>query len=111
MVPGANPLANRLSSIGVTFDNKGRLTLNKSKLESALNGSIEGVTAEDVKKVFSLSGESSNAGISFVAASPKTKVSTTGYDVDLSQAAGQAAINGATSVAASTVITWRPTTP
>ncbi len=105
VVPGANPLANRLSSIGVTFDNKGRLTLNKSKLESALNGSIEGVTAEDVKKVFSLSGESSNAGISFVAASPKTKVSTTGYDVDLSQAAGQAAINGATSVAASTVIT------
>jgi len=105
VVPGANPLANRLSTIGVTFDNKGRLTLDKSKLESALNGNIEGVTAEDVKKIFSLSGESSNAGISFIAASTKTKTSTVGYGVDLSQAAGQASITGATNLAASTVIT------
>ena len=31
VVPGANPLANRLSSIGVTFDNKGQLTLDKQQ--------------------------------------------------------------------------------
>ena len=105
VVPGANPLANRLSSIGVTFDNKAQLTLNKSKLESALNGGIEGVTAEDVKKVFSLTGESSNAGITFIAASTKTQASTLGYGVDLTQAAKQASLTGGVSVAASTVIT------
>ena len=105
VVPGANPLANRLSSIGVTFDNKAQLTLNKSKLESALNGGIEGVTAEDVKKVFALTGESSNAGITFIAASTKTQASTLGYGVDLTQAAKQASLTGAVSVAASTVIT------
>lgn len=104
-VPGANPLANRLSSIGVTFDSKGQLVLNRSKLESALNGEIKGVTAEDVKKVFSLSGESSNTGISFIAASTHTKASDTGYGIDLSQAAEQATITGLGSVAASTVIT------
>lgn len=105
VVPGANPLANRLSSIGVTFDNKGQLTLDKGKLESALNGGIEGVTAEDVKKVFSLTGESSNAGITFIAASTKTQASTLGYGVDLTQAAEQASLTGGVSVAASTVIT------
>lgn len=105
IVPGANPLANRLSSIGVTFDSKGQLVLNRSKLESALNGEIKGVTAEDVKKVFSLSGESSNTGISFIAASTHTKASDTGYGIDLSQAAEQATITGLGSVAASTVIT------
>ncbi len=105
VVPGANPLANRLSSIGVTFDNKGQLTLDKTKLESALNGGIEGVTAEDVKKVFSLTGESSIAGITFIAASTKTQASTLGYGVDLTQAAEQASLTGGVSVAASTVIT------
>lgn len=105
VVPGANPLANRLSSIGVTFDTKGQLTLDKGKLESALNGGIEGVTAEDVKKVFSLTGESSNAGITFIAASTKTQASTLGYGVDLTQAAEQASLTGGVSVAASTVIT------
>lgn len=105
VVPGANPLANRLSSIGVTFDTKGQLTLDKGKLESALNGGIEGVTAEDVKKVFSLTGESSNAGITFIAASTKTQASTLGYGMDLTQAAEQASLTGGVSVAASTVIT------
>ena len=105
VVPGANPLANRLSSVGVTFDDKGQLVLNRSKLESALNGEINGVTAEDVKKIFSLSGESSNSGISFIAASKNTKASDTGYGIDLSQAAEQATITGPGSVATSTVIT------
>lgn len=104
-VPGANPLANRLSAVGIKFDDKGRLTLNKSKLDDALNGKIEGVTAEDVKKLFSLGGKSSNAGVSFVLGSTRTKATTTGYGFDISQAAEQGSITGGTSAATATVVT------
>ena len=105
VVPGANPLANQLSAVGIKFDDNGRLTLNKSKLEDALSGKIEGVTANDVKKLFSLGGESSNSGVSFILGSTRTKASTTGYGFDISQAAEQGTITGATAIAASTVIT------
>jgi flagellar hook-associated protein 2 len=104
-VPGANPLANRLSAVGVKFNDKGRLTLNKSKLDDALNGKIEGVTAEDVKKLFSLGGKSSNAGVTFVLGSTRTKATTTGYGFDISQAAEQGSITGGTSAATATVVT------
>ncbi|MCX7385304.1 MAG: flagellar filament capping protein FliD, partial [Planctomycetales bacterium] len=104
-VPGANPLANRLSAVGVNFNDKGRLTLNKSKLDDALNGKIEGVTAEDVKKLFSLGGKSSNAGVTFVLGSTRTKATTTGYGFDISQAAEQGSITGGTSAATATVVT------
>ncbi|MEI6538885.1 MAG: flagellar filament capping protein FliD [Planctomycetota bacterium] len=104
-VPGANPLANRLSAVGINFNDKGRLTLNKSKLDDALNGKIEGVTAEDVKKLFSLGGKSSNAGVSFVLGSTRTKATTTGYGFDISQAAEQGSITGGTSAATATVVT------
>jgi len=104
-VPGANPLVNRLSAVGIKFNDKGRLTLNKSKLDDALNGKIEGVTAEDVKKLFSLGGKSSNAGVSFVLGSTRTKATTTGYGFDISQAAEQGSITGGTSAATATVVT------
>lgn len=105
VVPGANPLANRLSAVGIRFNDNGRLELNKSKLEDALNGKIEGVTADDVKRLFSLSGESTNSGVSFILGSTRTKATTAGYGFDIIQAAEQASITGGTAVAASTVIT------
>ncbi len=105
VVPGANPLANRLSTIGLSFDSKGHLVLNKSKLNNALNGGIPGVTAEDVKKLFSLGADSTNSGISFVLGSTKTNASTSGYQVDVSQAAERASVTSSTALAASTVIT------
>lgn len=105
VVPGANPLANRLSAIGLNFNDSGRLELNKSKLADALSGKIDGVTAEDVKKLFSLGGESTNSGISFILGSTRTKASTTGYGVDISQAAEQASVTAGSALAASTVIT------
>ena len=105
VVPGANPLANRLSTIGLTFDNKGQLVLNKTKLDNALNGGIPGVTAADVKKIFALGADSTNPGISFVLGSSRTKGATTGYDVDISQAAERAGVTATTALPASTVIT------
>ncbi|MFO1001366.1 MAG: flagellar filament capping protein FliD [Planctomycetaceae bacterium] len=104
VVPGANPLANRLSTIGIKFNDSGALVLDKSKLDDALSGKIEGVTADDVKKLFAFGGDSSNSGMSFVLGSTRTLASTSGYQVDISQAAEQASVTG-TAVSASTVIT------
>lgn len=104
VVPGANPLANRLSTVGIRFNDSGTLVLDKAKLEDALNGNIEGVSADDVKRLFSFGGQSTNSGISFVLGSTRTQASTSGYQIDISQAAEQATITG-TAVAASTVIT------
>ena len=104
VVPGANPLANRLSTVGIKFNDSGTLVLDKAKLEDALNGNIEGVSADDVKRLFSFGGQSTNSGISFVLGSTRTQASTSGYQIDISQAAEQATITG-TAVAASTVIT------
>lgn len=105
VVPGANPLANRLTSVGLSFTDNGRLQFDQSKLQDALNGEIDGVDADDVKKLFSLGGESTNSGISFLLGSSRTKGSGTGYGVDITQAAEQASITGTTNLAASTVIT------
>ncbi len=105
VVPGANPLANRLTSVGLSFTDNGRLQFDQSKLQDALNGEIDGVDADDVKKLFSLGGESTNSGISFLLGSSRTKGSGTAYGVDITQAAEQASITGTTNLAASTVIT------
>ena len=105
VVPGAHPSANRLSAVGVTFNDSGRLVLDKSKLETALSGGIDGVTSADIRKLFALGADSTNSGISFVLGSSRTKASTTGYQVDISQAAEQAKITAGTALAASTVIT------
>jgi len=105
VVPGANPLANRLSAVGVTFNDSAKLVLDKAKLQDALNGNIEGVNAEDVKKLFAFGGAASNSGIAFVAGSSRTLASTTPIGVDISQAAEQATITAGTALAASTVIT------
>ncbi len=105
VVPGTNPLANRLSSVGITFNDSGRLVLDKGKLQNALNGNIEGVDAEDVKRLFAFGGESTNSGLSFAFGSTRTKAPSSGVGVNISQAAEQATITGATTVAASTVIT------
>ncbi|MBL8810252.1 MAG: flagellar filament capping protein FliD [Planctomycetaceae bacterium] len=105
VVPGANPLANRLSAVGLSFTDNGRLQFDQSKLQDALNGEVDGVDADDVKKLFALGGESTNSGISFLLGSSRTKSSATAYGVDITQAAEQATITGASNLAASTVIT------
>jgi flagellar hook-associated protein 2 len=104
VVPGANPLANRMTSVGLSFSDSGKLVLDRNKLQKALSGDVEGVTADDVKKLFSLGAESTNSGITFVLGSSRTKASSTGYQVDITQAAEQATVTGTAALAASTVI-------
>jgi flagellar hook-associated protein 2 len=104
VVPGVSSSANRLSAIGVTISDSGRLQLNSSKLQSILDGETEGVTATDVKRLFALGGTSDNPGVSFVAGTAKTKSSATPVQVNITQAAEQAALTAGIALNESVVI-------
>lgn len=103
-VPGLNSDLRRMSQIGVDITTTGSLTFNQAKFEKAMNGEVSGVSAADVRKLFSLSGVSSQGGVEFLLGSSRTKASTAPYEVDITQAAEQAALTGNLAVAVSTVI-------
>lgn len=96
--------ANRLSALGITIDERGQLQVNQSRLDDALHERISGVTFSDVKKLFTLRGESSSAGIDFITGSRLTKNSTSPYQVDITQAARQASVTAGDTLAKSIVI-------
>ena len=104
VVAGVNSDANRLSAIGVSVTDNGRLQLDESKLRGVLNGSNKNVNRDDLKRLFALDAQSSNSKISFILGSSKTEPSTNGYQVDLTQAAAKAVITADTALGASTVI-------
>ena len=104
IVPGVNTNANRLSTIGVTIGDTGKLSLNTSRLTQALQGEVDGVLPSDIRRLFALDGTSSNPNIQFVLGSSRTRESTSAIQVDITQAAERAAIVSANTLAASTVI-------
>lgn len=104
IVTGVSSDLNRLSAIGISVTDQGRLTLNSGRLRDALNGGIPGVGETDFRRLFALDGASTNPGISFVLGSTRTKDSTTPIEIDVSQAAEQASVTATNALAASTVI-------
>ncbi|MFG0333795.1 MAG: flagellar filament capping protein FliD [Maioricimonas sp. JB049] len=104
VVPGVSSKMNRLTALGVSVTDTGRLELNATKLRDVLSGRVEGVSPDDVTNLFALTAESSNSNIDFVLASTRTRASATPYQVDITQAAERAAVTGANVLAASTVI-------
>ena len=103
-VAGVNTQVNRLSAVGVTFTDSGRLTVNSAKLDQALGGQIDGVSLADVQRLFSLDGDTDNANIQFVLGSVRTKETTTAYQIDITQAAERGSITATNALAVSTVI-------
>ncbi len=91
----------RLSALGITTDERGQLSVNEGRLTDVLSGRVTGVSFADVRKLFTLRGDSSSGGIEFVAGSSRTKDSTTPYQVDITQAAEQASITASNSLASS----------
>lgn len=109
-VPGLDSNMNRLSQIGLDIDNRGKLTFDSDKLDSVLNGEVEGVDRSDVKRLFGLGGVSDSAGIEFILGSTQTNASAGAIEVDISQAAergfataSSVAANGATDLLNGTV--------
>ena len=79
-----------LSSVGVRIGDGGQLSFDSSKLSAAMDADFDGVM-----RLFRTGGTSTNASISFVYASSKTKESASGYAVDVTQVATRAAVTGA----------------
>lgn len=73
-IPGLSSSANRLSSVGLSFGNDGKLVLDQTKLDRALSGQT-GATPADLKRLFAMSGTSNNPGVAFVTGSNKTQPS------------------------------------
>jgi flagellar hook-associated protein 2 len=96
-VPGLGTTANRLSAVGVTLNDKGRLQIDQGKLDRALSGQEPGVSASEVKRLFALTGASSDSGVSFVLGSDKTKPSPAGqpFQVNVTNPATRAAVTAA----------------
>jgi flagellar hook-associated protein 2 len=103
-VAGVNTNANRLSAIGVTVGNDGKLSFDSSKLATIFSGDAAGIAASDVKRLFALDGASTNGGIEFLLGSSKTGAPAGGIQVDITQAAERASITGTNTIAASIVI-------
>lgn len=104
VVGGVNGQANRLAAIGITFTDKGKLQIDEGKLDKALTGQVAGVTLGDVRRMFALSGTSTNANVSFVLGTAKTKATTSPIEVNVTQAATQATLTAANAPAGSVVI-------
>ncbi|MCU0704406.1 MAG: flagellar filament capping protein FliD [Fimbriiglobus sp.] len=91
-VPGLNPNVNRLSAVGLSLNEKGKLTFDQSKLTAVLNGQ-GGVTPADVKKLFAVSGSSDSPGVEFVLGTPRTKPSgSTPFQVNVTSPATRAVV-------------------
>lgn len=56
VVPGVNGSANRLSALGISLNNKARLTVNETQLEEVIAGRVEGVSEDDLQDLFSING-------------------------------------------------------
>ncbi len=105
-VPGLSASANRLSSVGIAFGEKGKLTFDSSKLTAALNGP-GGATPADLKKLFALSGSTDAAGTEFVLGGNKTKPTSAGapYQVNVTAPATRAVVLASGAVGGSVIIT------
>ena len=104
-VAGVSGKANRLAAIGVSVGDGGQLAFNSSKLTSILNGGTEGVTGDDVRRLFALDGTSTNSGIRFVSGSNRTRDLSVPYQVNITQAAEQAQVTAANPLSGTTVLT------
>ena len=103
-ISGIDSSLNQLSAIGLKFNDSGKIFIDSARLSSVLNGQVDGVDSSDVKRLFSLDGQSTNSGVEFLLGSTKTQSSGSAIEVDITQAAERAVVDAGTSLAARTVI-------
>ncbi|MGK5093465.1 flagellar filament capping protein FliD, partial [Deltaproteobacteria bacterium TL4] len=80
-VPGLPQSDNMLFALGLKIDDKGGMALDESKLDRKIQDNFGAVA-----NIFRTNGESDNSGVNFVGLTSKTKISPTGYKVDITQA-------------------------
>jgi flagellar hook-associated protein 2 len=95
-VSGVSTAYSALSSVGITLDTKGHLNIDDEKLTKAL-----AEHSTDVAKLFAPNLSSNSSYVSFITSSPDTKPSgTTGWTVDITQAARQSQVTAGVSMSA-----------
>jgi len=104
VIPGVSSQANRLSALGISTSNTGRLTVNESRLQELINGNVAGVSVTDLKRLFAVDGQSSNGAVTFVYASGKTQATSSPIEVNITQAPERAALTAGTALSETTVI-------
>jgi flagellar hook-associated protein 2 len=103
-IPGLSSSANRLSSVGLSFADDGKLVLDQGKLDQALGGQT-GASVADLKRLFALSGTSDNPGVAFAFGTSTTKPSSgTPYQVQVTAAATRAVVTASGPLGASIII-------
>ncbi len=88
-VRGLPQSTNMLFSIGLRIDDKGNMSLNESRLDEKINDDFASVA-----NIFRSNGESDNTGITFLGLSEQTRISPTGYKIDVEQVATQGTYTG-----------------
>ncbi len=103
-IPGLSKNANRLSNVGIAFDASGKLTLDETQLNRALSGT-EGITQDDLKKLFGLTGSSDSTGVQFQIGTSKTQPSgLNSYRVEVTSPATRGSALATNALANSIVI-------
>jgi flagellar capping protein FliD len=88
-VPGLPQTDNMLFALGIRINDKGVMSLDEQKLDEKINEDFVAVS-----KIFRSYGESDEPTIAFVGMSDETKVSASGYSVDIQKAATRATLKG-----------------
>ncbi|QDT33319.1 flagellar filament capping protein FliD [Thalassoglobus polymorphus] len=60
VVPEVGTSANRLSVLGISINNRSRLTINATRLEEVLAGRVDGITESDLQNLFAYNHLSTN---------------------------------------------------
>jgi flagellar hook-associated protein 2 len=96
---------NRLSKIGITLTDNSKLKFDQNKLEQILAAG-DSQTLSDLKKLFAMTGQSSNPTIEFVQGTIKTRPSTTAYEVHVTSPATRATVTATSALGG--IITIQP---
>lgn len=104
-IRSSNTEVNRLSKIGITLGDNNKLSIDHAKLEQALTTGNTQVLS-DLKRLFAISGQSTNPAIEFVQATTKTNPSTTAYEVHVTSPATRATVTATSALG--DIITIQP---
>ncbi len=103
-VTGVNKMASDLASVGIGVNSDGTLSVNNTTLNQALNGQLSGISSNDVRRLFVQDATSSNPAVSYVFAPSNIQGTNAPIQVQITQAATQAAASATTALANSITI-------
>ena len=90
-IPGLTTSSNRLSTVGLSFTDEGKLAFDSAKFTTAL--ATSDTAQADFKRLFSLSGKSDASGVDFLIGTNKTKPTAgTPYKVNVTAPATRAVV-------------------